>query len=161
MTTAAHLARIDALLADSHPFPLRKREYAAGFAGPGYRVEELSVSRDFFDDAEGQAVERELDAAGARLDALARVFTARWGRAQAVDLFSYLRASFDADQDGGHPVPEPVALLCQKAVTLQVWTLPGGGRWIGLGVGQEDRELPVVLYAVLAAAPAPAPAARA
>ncbi|MFJ9776725.1 hypothetical protein ACIRVF_36755 [Kitasatospora sp. NPDC101157] len=159
MTTPADLARIDGLLADPHPFPPEDTDHATGRAGPGYRVEELYVSRAFFDgedgddDEDGQACDREHHLAQARLDALAREFTTRWGSPQAVDLFSYLRASSDRD----HQAPEPVALLCQQAVTLHVWPLPGGRRWIGLSVGQADKELPVVLHTTLAEGPAPAP----
>ncbi|MFF2078020.1 hypothetical protein ACFVXG_25090 [Kitasatospora sp. NPDC058162] len=161
VTTSAYLARVDELLADPRPFPPRDTDHATGWGGPGWLIEELYVSREFWDDEDdddGEAREREYELAEARLDALAGVFTARWGSPYTVDLFSYLRA--DCDGEGsGYEAPEPVTLLSWKAVTLNVWPLPGGGRWLGLSVGQEDKELPVVLSAALCEGPAPAPAA--
>ncbi|MFD5462934.1 hypothetical protein ACFWIQ_08900 [Kitasatospora sp. NPDC127059] len=158
MATPAHLDRVDALLADPRPHPPEDTDHPTGYCGPGYRVEELSVSREFWDDPDAMACDREHDLAQGALEALAEVFTARWGRPYEVDLFSYLRASFDA-QDAGYRPAEPVGLLCQQAVTLHVWPLPGAERWLGLCVGQGDKELPVVLSAALADGPAPAPTA--
>lgn len=154
-----HLDRVDALLADPRPYTPADADHATGHAGPGYRVEELYVSRDFrHDEEDRQACEREHDLAEARLAALAEVLTARWGSPHTVDLFSYLRAGYDWEC-AARPVPEPLALLSCKAVTLHVWPLPDGGagpRWLGLSVGQEDKELPVVLSATLADGPVPA-----
>ncbi|MER7672817.1 hypothetical protein ABTY61_30795 [Kitasatospora sp. NPDC096128] len=156
-TASAHLARVDELLADPRPFPPRDTDHATGCGGPGWRIEELYVSRQFWDDEYGEAREREYELAEARLDALAGVFTARWGSPYTVDLFPYLRAACDGEEPGCE-APAPVTLLSWTAVTLHVWPLPGG-RWLGLSVGQEDKELPVVLSAVLCDGPAPAPAA--
>ncbi|MFH8383890.1 hypothetical protein ACH4E7_23575 [Kitasatospora sp. NPDC018058] len=153
------LARIDDLLARERPYPQKEVVDGEGYGGPGYRVLELDVSGDFWDDEDGQACERAHDEADARLEALAAVLTARWGEPYDVDLWSYLVAGYGWDHPG-RPSPVPLGLLSGKAVTLRVWPLPGAGaRWLGLAVGQEDKELPVVLLAALADGPAPAPCA--
>jgi hypothetical protein len=160
MTTdgPGHLARIDDLLAREHPYPEREVIDDDGYGGPGYRVLELLVSEDFWDDEDGQACERAHDVAGAHLEALAAVLTARWGSPYDVDLWSYLVAGYGWDHPGS-PSPVPLGLLSGTAITLRVWPLPGDGRWLGLAVGQGDKELPVVLLAALADGPAPAPSA--
>ncbi|MFB7911523.1 hypothetical protein ACFC1T_34335 [Kitasatospora sp. NPDC056076] len=159
-SASVYLARVDELLAGPRPFPSEVGGHRAGYCGPGWWVEELGVSRDFWDGDDG-AREREYELAQARLAALAGVFTARWGGPYEIDLWPHLRASVEGEDGGGHRPAPVVDLLCQWVVVLHVWPLPGGGRWLGLGLGQQDKELPVVLYAALADGPVPSPAAPA
>ncbi|KJS63723.1 hypothetical protein [Streptomyces rubellomurinus] len=153
---AAHLAALDDLLA--RPYPAAETGDATGYGGPGWWVQDLYVSGEFWDDEDGEALQRADEEAAGHFDALARALTARWGEPFTVDLWSYLVASFDGEQPG-REAPEPIGLLSGRATALHVWPLPGGGRWLGLAVGQEDKELPVVLSVAVAAGPAPAPVA--
>jgi hypothetical protein len=41
--------------------------------------------------------------------------------------------------------PEPLNFLCNLAGSMQVWQMPSTGRWLGLTIGQVDRELPLEL----------------
>ncbi|WP_327290419.1 hypothetical protein [Streptomyces sp. NBC_01198] len=109
----------------------------------------LQVSRDFWADDDGQArVEAE---AGLRacLDALSARLGTRWGNPVAVELGPYLSASCT-----GEAVPEPIDFLCQQAVSMQVWPLGDGDRWLALSIGQGDKELPLELLATVGRAAA-------
>ncbi|MGA5822340.1 hypothetical protein ACPC54_31290 [Kitasatospora sp. NPDC094028] len=149
---AAHLAALDDLL--TRPYPETETVEATGYGGPGWRVRDLYVSGEFWDDEDGEALQRAEEEAAAHFDALAGALTARWGEPSTVDLWSYLVAGFDGEFPG-RAAPEPIGLLSGRATALRVWPLPDGGRWLGLAVGQEDRELPVILSAAVAAGPVP------
>ncbi|MFJ9697027.1 hypothetical protein [Kitasatospora sp. NPDC101183] len=145
-STEARVAVIDAL--SILPFPEKdgRSEVGDGWAGPGHHVAVLRQSRDFWDDIEPgvwEAAEAEL---AADLEAIAAVLTARWGAPRTVDLWPYLGLD-DPDQEVW--APEPLAFLCNNAVTMQLWQLPSSDRWIGLTVGQGDRELPFELLAAI------------
>ncbi|MFE5209325.1 hypothetical protein [Streptomyces sp. NPDC056600] len=147
MTTDEYLATIEALAVQ--PFPEVTYVESSGGGGPGHHVRELQVSRDFWDDDDGQAwveAEAELKAC---LDDLAARLTARWGHAFVVDLGPYLIAGCE-----GEPVPEPLDYLSQEVVSMQVWPLPDRGRWLALAIGQADKELPLILYAAVGRASA-------
>ncbi|MFC3572027.1 hypothetical protein ACFOZ0_01720 [Streptomyces yaanensis] len=147
MTTDEYLATIDALVVQ--PFPEVTYVDACGGGGPEHHVRELQVSRDFWDDDDGQAwVEAEADLQ-ACLDDLAARLTTRWGNAFVVDLGPYLSAGCE-----GVPVSEPLDYLSQQAVSMQVWPLPDSGRWLALAVGQADKELPLILFAAVGQASA-------
>ncbi|MEV6979407.1 hypothetical protein [Kitasatospora sp. NPDC093806] len=146
MTTEEYLSTIDSLAAQ--PFPEAAFADATGCGGPEHRVRVLHVSRDFWEDDDGQAwAEAETDLR-ARLDDLAARLTTRWGSAYVVDLGPYLSAGCD-----GEPVPEPLDFLSQQAVSMQAWPLPTGDRWLALAVGQADKELPLVLLAAVGQTP--------
>lgn len=139
MTTEEYLSTIDSLAVQ--PFPEATYVDASGCGGPEHHVRELQVSRDFWDDDDGQAwieAEAELQA---RLDALAARLTDRWGSASVVDLGPYLSASCE-----GALVPEPLDYLSQQVVSMRVWPLPDSGRWLALALGQADKELPLILF---------------
>src|SRR5690348_9276848 len=116
MTTEQYLSTIDALAVQ--PFPEVSYVDASGGGGPEHHVRELQVSRDFWDDDDGQAwvqAEAELQAC---LDDLAASLTNRWGNAFVVDLGLYLSAGYE-----GELVPEPLDYLSQQAVSMLVWPL--------------------------------------
>ncbi|WP_156110807.1 hypothetical protein [Streptomyces adustus] len=141
-TFEEYLTLINELLAQ--PFPETSFSDVDGYGGPGHRVGYLHVSQEFWDDEDGQAW-REVEARlRACLDALAAALTERWGDPLAVDLWSCLK-----DVCAGETVPEPLRSLCQSAVSLQAWPLRDRDRWIGLALGQDDKELPLVLYATV------------
>ncbi|MER7694981.1 hypothetical protein [Streptomyces sp. NPDC097610] len=147
MITEEYLSTIDALVVQ--PFPEVTYVDASGGGGPEHHVRELQVSRDFWDDDDGQAwVEAEADLQ-ACLDDLAARLTARWGNAFVVDLGPYLSAGCE-----GVPVPEPFDYLSQQVVSMQVWPLPDSGRWLALAIGQADKELPLILFATVCQASA-------
>ncbi|MFD0275038.1 hypothetical protein ACFVHB_14220 [Kitasatospora sp. NPDC127111] len=151
-----HVAAIDGMLAQ--PFPETARADRTGHAGPGHRVRLLRESRDFWDDEDGRAMQEADAEMSACLDALVAVFTDRWGEPVDVDLWSYLTAGYE--DDGAADVPEPIESLCQLAVTLWVWPLPEHDRWLGLTVGQGDKELPLELLAAVGRGPVPARSAK-
>ncbi|WP_431961695.1 hypothetical protein [Actinacidiphila sp. bgisy160] len=147
MTSAAveeYLSLTETMIAQ--PFPEADVQDAGGYGGPGYRVRILRASQDFWDDPDGQAWERAERELRADLEALGATFTERWGEPREVDLWPCLRAGCE-----GEAVPEPYASLSGHVVGVRVWPLPERGRWLGLAVGQEDKELPLELVAVVAA----------
>ncbi|MFE3516092.1 hypothetical protein [Streptomyces sp. NPDC059166] len=147
MTTEEYLSTIDALAV--LPFPEATYADASGEGGPEHHVRWLQISREFWDDDDGQAwIEAEADLR-ACLDDLAARLTARWGEASVVDLWPYLSAGCE-----GEPVPEPINYLSQQVVCMQVWPLPDSGRWLALALGQADKELPLILFAAIGRASA-------
>ncbi|MEU2680716.1 hypothetical protein ABZ638_27915 [Streptomyces sp. NPDC007107] len=142
MTTEEYLSILDALAV--LPFPEAACADTSGEGGPAHHLRYLQVSRDFWDDDDGQAwVEAEAGLRG-RLDELATYLTARWGHASVVDLGPYVVAGCE-----GEPVPEPLDFLSQNVVSMRVWPLPDGDRWLALAIGQADKELPLMLFAAV------------
>ncbi|MDR6981256.1 hypothetical protein J2X68_007998 [Streptomyces sp. 3330] len=152
------LAIIDACI--SLPFPEGKGESRTdhGWSGPGYHLAVLRVTQDFWDDRSPEVVEpieRELEA---DLAALAETLTGRWGSPVTVDLSPYLGS--DDPGDPGAEAPEPLCSLSVLAGDLLAWRVPSTGRWLGLTIGQGDRELPFELLAAVgeeSSCPADAP----
>ncbi|MFF4694090.1 hypothetical protein [Streptomyces sp. NPDC001307] len=137
-----YLALIDELLAQ--PFPEANFHDDTGWGGPEHRVRILRASQEFWDDDDGQAA-READAdLRAYLDALIAALTARWGEPLVVDLLPYLRAGLE-----GEAVSEPINCLSQLAGSMQAWPRREPGRWLGLAIGQGDKELPLELLAAV------------
>ncbi|MCD0485409.1 hypothetical protein LO771_24240 [Streptacidiphilus sp. ASG 303] len=137
-----HLAAIDDLL--SRPFPTESYRDAATDAGPSHHVLVLRQSQDFWEDSDGEASRQAYADMESHLEALISALTDRWGEPEAVDLWQYLTASFD-----GAAAPEPIDMLCQTAVTMQVWRQPEADHWVGLAIGQADKELPLELIAAV------------
>ncbi|WP_039936519.1 hypothetical protein [Streptomyces himastatinicus] len=131
-STADHLATIDAL---------RARDFPAQRRGPGFHVADLRVSEDFWD-ADLTRVEEVLEEFEAELGVLVQVLTLRWGDPRVLDLADVLERSAM-----GEPVPPPLDDLCGYVPELYVWRVDG--RWVGLGVGQGDRELPFQLLVAI------------
>lgn len=147
MSTEEYLSTIDALAVQ--PFPAVAYADASGGGGPEHHVRELQVSRDFWDDDDGQAwVEAEAELQACLRDLEARL-TTRWGNAFVVDLGPYLRAACE-----GESVPEPLDHLSGEVVSMQVWPLPDSDRWLALAIGQADKELPLILFAAVGKASA-------
>ncbi|MGW6574455.1 hypothetical protein ACWGAN_20130 [Streptomyces sp. NPDC054945] len=146
---ARHLPIIDELV--TRPFPATDLDDDTGHGGPGRLVRVLRMSQDFRDDAYHRALNRADAQRGAELDALTAALTVRWGDPRVVDLWSYLTA------DDGEDVPEPIGSLCRSATELRVRPVPGGGRRLGLTVGQHDTQLPLELLAAVGRTPPPDP----
>lgn len=137
-----YLSLIDELLAQ--PFPEANFYDDTGCGGPEHRVRILRVSQEFWDDYDGEAA-READAElRAYLDALITALAARWGEPLVVDLLPYLRAGLK-----GEAVSEPINCLSQLAGSMQAWPHLDPGRWLGLAIGQGDKELPLELLAAV------------
>jgi hypothetical protein len=137
-----YLCLIEELLAQ--PFPEADFHDATGCGGPEHRVRILRASEEFWDDDDGQAA-RQADAdMQTCLDALVAALTARWGEPLAVDLLPYLRSGLE-----GETVSEPINSLSQLAGSMQAWPHQSSGRWLGLTIGQGDKELPLELLAAV------------
>jgi hypothetical protein len=147
-----HLSFIDDLLA--RPFPAESYGDNVAYSGPGHHLLVLRASPDFWDDSDGEASRAADTDLQAHLDALITTLTSRWGEPETVDLWQYLRASFE-----GISVPEPINSLCQLAGSLQIWQRPEIDRWMGLTIGQGDKELPLELLAAVGRATALRPPA--
>ncbi|MBY8878310.1 hypothetical protein [Actinacidiphila acidipaludis] len=135
MDLAAQLAEVDRLRALE--FPARRVTSAAVESGPGYHVADLAVSEDFHDAdvVRREAVAEDFEAA---CQALIELLAQRWGEPQPLDLYPYLIRL----EEGGQ-VPPPLDLICGYVSEVYGWTV--GDRWMALGIGQGDRELPFQL----------------
>ncbi|MFE5120163.1 hypothetical protein [Streptomyces sp. NPDC056669] len=138
-STADHVATIDELRARDFPAQRAADERVA--SGPGFHVADLRVSEDFWD-ADLTRVEEVLEEFEAELSVLIQVLTLRWGAPDVLDLTDSLERSAM-----GEPVPAPLDTLCGYVPELSIWRLDG--RWVGLGVGQGDRELPFQLLVAI------------
>jgi len=134
-----HLATIDVLR--GRPFPERPGSSAGVTAGPGYHLAELSTSEGFWeDDGAGRSAAEEQCAA--ECAALSLLLTERWGEPDLVSpLGTRLRAA------AGEAVPEPWCGLSFGVPCLEVWR--ADGRWIALGVSQQQEDLPFQLVAAV------------
>ncbi|MEU4894209.1 hypothetical protein AB0B12_33630 [Streptomyces sp. NPDC044780] len=140
-STADHVASIDRLRA--RDFPGQRTVHGRVAGGPGFHVADLRVSEDFWD-ADLTRVEEVLEEFEAELSALVQVLTLRWGAPEVLDLTDALERSAM-----GEPVPPPLDTLCGYVPELHIWRVDG--RWVGLGVGQGDRELPFQLLVAIGA----------
>ncbi|UFR06943.1 cytochrome P450 [Streptomyces sp. Go40/10] len=137
-----YICLIDELRAE--PFPEANFHDDTECGGPEHRVRILRASQEFWDDDDGQAA-READAdLRAYLDALIAALRARWGEPLVIDLLPYLRAGLE-----GEAVSEPINCLSQLTGSMQVWPHRDTGRWLGLAIGQGDKELPLELLAAV------------
>lgn len=162
MTTRDLEAIVDDLLV--LPFPQEDARAGDRHSGPGYHVHVLRASQDFWDDGLDvvAAADEEMDVV---FQALATVFTARWGEAETIDLWPYLQRALAqqpvidlVDQQTPveeDPVPEPINQLCMLSGRMLLWRRPEAGRWVALTVGQQDRELPIELLAAVGEASIP------
>ncbi|MFE1931730.1 hypothetical protein ACFW95_15425 [Streptomyces sp. NPDC059474] len=138
-STADHVATIDELRA--RDFPARRATDGQVASGPGFHVADLRVSEDFWD-ADLTRIEEVLEEFEAELSVLVQLLTLRWGAPDVLDLTDSLERSAM-----GEPVPPPLDTLCGYVPELCVWRVDG--RWVGLGVGQGDRELPFQLLVAI------------
>ncbi|MGW1554229.1 hypothetical protein [Streptomyces sanglieri] len=146
-STEEQLSIIDTLIA--LPFPEGKSSSRTqhGRGGPGYHIAILRESRDFWNAPDPEtitAAEEELDA---DLTALVMVLSGRWGSPMVVDLWPYLGLD-NPDYPDIEAPPEPLNSLCMLSVSMQMWQV-STDRWLGLTIGQVDRELPFELLAAV------------
>ncbi|MEV6263254.1 hypothetical protein AB0M42_21230 [Streptomyces sp. NPDC051784] len=116
-------------------------------AGEDFAIVALRVSQDF---PHGQGDGDE----GEGLDAAHEAFeTERWGAVLALDerWGAHGRIStteYEELEADGTPVPPFHATLIELGYSGDLQTWDADGRTVGIGVGQMDKEEPVVLYAV-------------
>ncbi|MFF3788345.1 hypothetical protein [Streptomyces sp. NPDC001933] len=89
--------------------------------------------------------EEELEA---DLTSLVTVLAGRWGSPTVVDLWTCLGLDIP-DCPDIEEAPEPLGSLCMLAGSMQMWQVSSAGRWLGLTIGQVDRELPFELLAAV------------
>jgi hypothetical protein len=136
MDLAAPLATIERLRA--RDFPARTVRSGDVLSGPGFHLTDLWISEPFFED-DGVAFLEARDDVEAYCQALIERLSAEWGPPRTLDLLPYL----EARETGGH-VPPPLDTLCGY-VLGEVYGWQVGDRWIGLGTGQQGRDLPLQL----------------
>ncbi|SEN11424.1 hypothetical protein [Actinacidiphila rubida] len=124
------------------PFPAEESRSATphGWGGPGHHLAVLRQSRDFWEARDPETLTEAQEELETELSALAALLTVRWGSPAVVDLRPFLGLD-DADYPDVEAPPEPLNSLCMQAVSMQVWHVPSTERWLGLTVGQADREL--------------------
>ncbi|GAA2376371.1 hypothetical protein GCM10010404_35250 [Nonomuraea africana] len=96
----------------------------------------LQAGQDFWDDRREEVVEAAEEEIDAALQALVAALTARWGEPEPY-------------ADGEGPASEPMNELCRLSGEMLAWRRWVAGRWVGLAVGQADREFPIVLLAAV------------
>ncbi|MFD5813081.1 hypothetical protein [Streptomyces sp. NPDC127038] len=147
-STDEQLSIIDTLIAQ--PFPEGKGDTKTehGWGGAGFHIAVLRATQDFWDDRSSEIVEPAVQELEVDLTALAGILTERWGDPTAVDLWLYLGLD-DPDYPNTEPAPEPLSSLSGLAINLLAWRIPSTGRWLGLTIGQGDREFPFELLAAV------------
>ncbi|MBL1094406.1 MULTISPECIES: hypothetical protein [Streptomyces] len=135
MTLDEQLTTIDRLRL--REFPAQRVRSAPAESGPGFHIADLRISQDFWDAdlTELAEAEEEFEAA---LTALVQALSLRWGEPQVLDLAGVLERTAQ-----GLPVRPPLDTLCGFVPRMYGWRV--ADRWIGVGVGQGDRELPLQL----------------
>jgi hypothetical protein len=146
MDLADRLAMLDRLrVAD---LPAQRAGSGGVRGGPGFLLADLAVGADpragghgEREQGEGRAQDEADFRAGcqALIDALA----GRWGEPEAVHLTPYLERAV-----AGEPVPEPMVAL--SAIVPEAYGWQVADRWIALGVGRWDQELPSRLVLLIA-----------
>jgi hypothetical protein len=116
------LSIIDALIALPFPEQEGRSRTQHGWSGPGYHIAVLRESRDFWDVPGPETITAAEEELEADLTALVTVLAGRWGSPTEVDLRPYLGLD-------------------------KMWQVSSAGRWLGLTIGQVDRELPFELLA--------------
>ncbi|WP_327268856.1 hypothetical protein OG233_14505 [Streptomyces sp. NBC_01218] len=146
-TTAERVALVDHVLA--LPFPQGDEVEDSGVrsSGPGHHLLILRASEDFWDGRHEETAEPAEEEIEAEFSAVATVLTDRWGDPETVDLWPWLTVGEDAEDSLA--APEPFGQLCNLAGSMQIWRIPGTGRWLGLTVGQADPEFPIWLLAAV------------
>ncbi len=109
---------------------------------PRYMIMFLRESQDFWDDEERDLIDSVWAEYLGHSDDLAANLAAVWGRPTRVPLGPVLDRS-----NAGEIIPPLPDELSQFAVHVDVWRV--GNRVVCLGVGQHDKELPVVLFAAV------------
>ncbi|MFG3713333.1 hypothetical protein [Micromonospora sp. NPDC047730] len=110
----------------------------ADAAGPGYRILHLSTSAEFWEDR--SQVNEVWDHFDRECLVLAEALIQVWGPPERVELSPVLDRSMQ-----GETVPALAGVLSNFVPSVSVWHFED--RSVCLGVGQWDRELPVVLVA--------------
>ncbi|MFF3751941.1 hypothetical protein ACFYYH_16025 [Streptomyces sp. NPDC002018] len=139
MSTAQRLAVIELLRA--RPFPAEPGPSEVGASGPGYHLAELARSEGFWDDDGTRRVE-DADQYGAEHTALTELLTGRYGEPHRLSLWSLqVRAG------EGEEIPQPWRELSDGLRFLHLWRT--GGRWIALGLTEDEGEQPFRLIAAV------------
>lgn len=122
----------------------------AGRSGSGadFAIVALRVSPDFYEDEDYALHDAVLDAYETELWGVVHALDARWGAHRTVESAEYANRYL-----AGEAVAPFYASLCELGYfgDLQAWRV--GGRTVAVGVGQQDAEEPVVLFAAVDGTP--------
>ncbi|UNO38628.1 hypothetical protein [Streptomyces sp. MST-110588] len=141
-STAQHLTAIDLLRA--RDFPARPTRSAMVESGPGFHIAQLRAGEPFWD-ADPADVRETAEEFRDELEGLISALCLRWGEPEVLDLSAHLeRAAM------GMPVPPPLDSLCGYVPRVYAWR--ADGRWVAVGLGQGEPDLPFQLLAAVAAA---------
>ncbi|MEV7388325.1 MULTISPECIES: hypothetical protein [unclassified Streptomyces] len=146
-STEEQLSIIDDLTALPFPEHEGHSNTQHGWGGPGYHVAVLRQSRDFWDVPDPETVTAAEEELETDLSALVTVLAGRWGSPTEVDLWPYL--GLDHPDYPNIEAPEPLCSLCNLAGSMRMWQVPSTDRWLGLTIGQVDREFPFELLAAV------------
>ncbi|WP_254667844.1 hypothetical protein [Streptomyces griseus] len=142
----AALAAVEALRTGSTAPPWAGCADATRSApGEDFAVVALRVSEDFYGPGDGGASEAAYEEFESERWGVVLALDERWGPHRVLSTDAYA----ERDVEGGSVPPFFEALFeLGYYGDLQIWDV-GDGRRVGVGVGQMDREEPVVLFAVL------------
>ncbi|MEU2789962.1 hypothetical protein [Streptomyces sp. NPDC007100] len=132
-TTAQHLTAIDLLRGRAFPDgPVRS---AMVESGPGFHVAQLRGDEQLWE-ADPAVVKETAQEYRAELEGLISALCLRWGEPEVLDLAGHLeRVAM------GMPVQPPLDVLCGQVPRVHAWRVEG--RWIAVGLGEGDPEMPV------------------
>ncbi|UGY93373.1 hypothetical protein [Streptomyces gobiensis] len=114
-------------------------------SGDDFYMVPLRISDSFSYPNNDPAVYRAVSAEFEReLEEIGRALDSRWGVHELVPMFGFYELYVDQE-----PIPRLFQHLCNFGFfgDLLVWRREG--RWVGLSVGHEDKEQPLVLFAVV------------
>ncbi|MFH8410667.1 hypothetical protein ACH4FX_38740 [Streptomyces sp. NPDC018019] len=133
VTTAQHLTAIDILR--DREFPAEPVRSAMVESGPGFHVAHLRADEQLWD-ADPVDVAETAQEYRAELEGLISALCLRWGEPEVLDLAEHLeRVAM------GMPVRPPLDVLCGQVPRVHAWR--ADGRWIAVGLGEGDSEMPV------------------
>jgi hypothetical protein len=131
------LERID--LGLHQGFRTTRQRTEDGFTGRDFHIATLHASHDFYEWEDFERFDEVWADMELALDAVTAALEFRWGPAETMQLWPFLKSLTDEGADHG---PEVIHILSTTASDMRYWLPPGYDRFVALAVGQQDKELP-------------------